>query len=187
MKFKLTNHRFQFRKQFSLTIMRIFLLLFCTTLFSFTSETSFSQQKVSIDRDQMASVNTVFKIIKEQTDYSFIYPNSLFDNSSKIPLEKGEIAVSELLKNTLSANDLDFELSENNTIVIKKNDIKLIQKSVQVTQDLIISGTVTESETGGPLPGVSVIVKGTNNGVITDFDGNFLIKASKVIYLFLRM
>ncbi|WP_345275873.1 alpha-2-macroglobulin family protein [Litoribaculum gwangyangense] len=41
-----------------------------------------------------------------------------------------------------------------------------------------ISGTVFDSE-GNPLPGVSVIVKGTSRGVTTDFDGNFSIEASK--------
>jgi len=34
-----------------------------------------------------------------------------------------------------------------------------------------ISGTVTSGTDNAPLPGVSVVVKGTNNGVVTDFDG----------------
>ncbi len=36
-----------------------------------------------------------------------------------------------------------------------------------------VSGTVTESATGLPVPGVNIIVQGTNNGTITDFDGNY--------------
>ena len=39
-----------------------------------------------------------------------------------------------------------------------------------------IKGVVTDSE-GLPLPGVSIVVKGTSNGVQTDFDGNFSIEA----------
>lgn len=42
-------------------------------------------------------------------------------------------------------------------------------------QNRTISGTVTESESGVPLPGVNVVEKGTNNGTSTDFDGNFTI------------
>ena len=38
-----------------------------------------------------------------------------------------------------------------------------------------ITGTVTEASTSNPLPGANVIVKGTTNGTITDFDGNFSI------------
>ena len=36
-----------------------------------------------------------------------------------------------------------------------------------------VSGTVTEAESGAPLPGATVLVKGTNNGTTTDFDGVF--------------
>lgn len=42
----------------------------------------------------------------------------------------------------------------------------------------IIKGFVTDN-TDTPLPGVSVIIKGTTKGVTTDFDGNFSIKASQ--------
>ncbi len=39
-----------------------------------------------------------------------------------------------------------------------------------------VSGTVNESATGMPIPGVNVIVKGTTNGTVTDFDGNYTIQ-----------
>ncbi len=38
-----------------------------------------------------------------------------------------------------------------------------------------VSGSVTESATGLPVPGVNIIVKGTSNGTTTDFDGNYTI------------
>jgi len=41
-----------------------------------------------------------------------------------------------------------------------------------------ITGTVTEQDTSLPLPGVNVIVKGTNNGAATDFDGKYVITAN---------
>ncbi len=40
---------------------------------------------------------------------------------------------------------------------------------------LIITGTVTD-ETGQPIPGVNIVEKGTTNGVIADFDGNYTIQ-----------
>ncbi len=45
-------------------------------------------------------------------------------------------------------------------------------------QEKTVTGTVTSSVDGLPLPGVSIIVKGTTRGVQTDFDGNYSIKAS---------
>ncbi len=40
----------------------------------------------------------------------------------------------------------------------------------------VVSGNVTESATGLPIPGVNVIVKGTSNGTTTDFDGNYTLQ-----------
>jgi TonB-linked SusC/RagA family outer membrane protein len=45
-------------------------------------------------------------------------------------------------------------------------------------QEKTVTGTVTSATDGLPLPGVSVIVKGTSRGVQTDFDGNYAIKAN---------
>ena len=41
-----------------------------------------------------------------------------------------------------------------------------------------VSGTIIDAENNEPLIGVSIIEKGTSNGVITDFDGNFSISVS---------
>ena len=50
---------------------------------------------------------------------------------------------------------------------------------VQLTfaQEKTISGTVTDN-TGLPLPGVNIIIKGTTNGTQSDFDGNYSLQAA---------
>lgn len=40
---------------------------------------------------------------------------------------------------------------------------------------LTVNGSVMDQTTGGPLPGVSIVVKGTSTGTSTDFDGNYTI------------
>ncbi|MBZ9632378.1 SusC/RagA family TonB-linked outer membrane protein [Salegentibacter sp. LM13S] len=42
-----------------------------------------------------------------------------------------------------------------------------------IAQEQTVTGTVTDSENGIPLPGVTVLEKGTSNGTSTDFDGNY--------------
>ncbi|MFT6868135.1 MAG: TonB-linked SusC/RagA family outer membrane protein [Cyclobacteriaceae bacterium] len=42
-------------------------------------------------------------------------------------------------------------------------------------QEMTVSGVITDAETGETLPGVNVLIKGTYNGTITDFDGNYRI------------
>lgn len=47
-----------------------------------------------------------------------------------------------------------------------------------MAQNVTVSGTVTDGESGAPLPGANVIEKGTANGTSTDFDGNYTITVS---------
>ncbi len=48
---------------------------------------------------------------------------------------------------------------------------------ISFAQDRVVTGVVSDN-TGLPLPGVNVLVKGTNSGTQTDFDGKFSIKAT---------
>jgi hypothetical protein len=83
MESKLINLRFIFGKRLTMTIMKIFIILLCTTAFSLTPEKSFSQGKVIIERDQLVTIDQVFEIIKEQTEFSFFYPKRFFENTQK--------------------------------------------------------------------------------------------------------
>src|SRR5690606_2507152 len=161
-------------KRLLLMIMKTFIFLLCTTVFSFTSENMLSQEKVIINQDQLVTIDEVFKIIKQQTDYKFIYPKALFKDAPKVQLKKGEILVSTLLEKTLMSSNANFELSENNTIVIKQKPMSLRAESRSDVQGIQVTGTVKD-ETGLPLAGVTVILKDTNVGASTDFDGKFTI------------
>jgi len=55
---------------------------------------------------------------------------------------------------------------------------------------IAVKGKVTDSANGEPIPGVSVLIKGTNTGLITDFDGNYSIQAasnSTLVFSFIGM
>ena len=171
MEIKLINVRFQTRKRLLLTIMKAFIFLLCTTVFGFTSKNSLAQQKVVIGEDQLIVVDEVFNIIKEQTDYRFIYPKELFKDSEKVQLKKGTIKISELLNLCLSHNNLKYELSLDNTIVIKEELVTVNP----IPQGIDVTGVVSD-QYGQPLPGATVTVKENETiGAQTDFDGNYTI------------
>ncbi|WP_075589937.1 SusC/RagA family TonB-linked outer membrane protein [Labilibacter marinus] len=57
-----------------------------------------------------------------------------------------------------------------------------------LAQEKQITGVVTEKESGEPIPGVSVVVKNTTNGTITDIDGNYALQVKTgdvVVYSFI--
>ncbi|REE01567.1 SusC/RagA family TonB-linked outer membrane protein [Marinoscillum furvescens] len=51
--------------------------------------------------------------------------------------------------------------------------LSLILSASLWAQERTVSGTVTDADTGEPVPGANVVVKGTTTGTITDFDGNY--------------
>ena len=60
--------------------------------------------------------------------------------------------------------------AENNS---QKNEKGNTQNEESVAQGATITGKITSSEDGSGLPGVNVIVKGTNTGTVTDIEGNY--------------
>ena len=175
MKFKLTSALFYCRRGLIITIMRTFIFLFCTTIFGFSPVKLFSQNaKIVIAADKTVSVDEVFDIIKQQTNYTFIYQEDLFKKLPKVQLKKGTIRVNDLLKNSFSSKDFDFSFANGNTILVK--EVRVEKVIVQQAKNIEISGTVT-NDRKEPLPGVNVKVKGTNATAQTDFDGKYTITA----------
>ncbi|WP_157972936.1 SusC/RagA family TonB-linked outer membrane protein [Aureibaculum luteum] len=150
--------------------MRAFIFLLCTTVFSFNTVDSYSQQKIKIKKDMEMSIDEVFKVVSKQSKFSFLYPQELFKDAPKVNLKEGEILLNQLLTNIFSNGDTSFRLSENNVIIVEKSDPK--QLNELKNQKIPISGTVLD-QSGEPLPGASIVEKGTLNGVQTDFDGKF--------------
>ncbi|WP_242131566.1 SusC/RagA family TonB-linked outer membrane protein [Aestuariivivens marinum] len=149
--------------------MRTLILLFCTTVFSFSTGDIFSQNtKIVIDEDKTLTIDEVFDLLREQTDYTFIYQEDLFKSTPKVHLKKGVIKANKLLKETLSGDNFNFSITENNKIIVAKKPESIAGKQ----QKIQIAGTITD--TGGqPLPGANIVEKGTTNGTQTDFDGKF--------------
>ena len=160
-------------------IMKTFIFLFCTTVFSFSVENSFSQEKIIIDQNQLVEIDEVFKTIQLQTDFDFIYPKGFFKSSVKVELKKGEISAGDLMNLCLKNTGLKYRISQNNTIIIEeKPKVTTFIIKDDNSQDIKISGNVADSD-GNPLPGASVIESGTDNGTTTDFDGNFVLSVSQ--------
>ena len=73
-------------------------------------------------------------------------------------------------------------MNKNKNIMNKKLFLLFILGLLTISsvyaQEMTISGTVTD-DSGLPLPGVNIVIKGTSKGVQSDFDGNYSIEAAK--------
>ena len=57
--------------------------------------------------------------------------------------------------------------------------LSLLLGNMAMAQQSVLTGKVTDSSSGEALPGVSIVVKGTTNGTITNFDGIFTLGVTK--------
>ena len=173
MKINFTKVFLHKRKKLLLTIMRTFLLLCFTTAFSFSPNSTFSQNaKITIDATKTITVAEIFEMIQQQAGYKFIYSDELIADAPEVKLKKGVILAKTLLDKGLNPIGCTFEFTENETVIVKRIDPALIG-----VPQIAIKGTVVDSN-GQPLPGANIIEKGTNNGVQTDFDGNFALSVT---------
>ena len=135
-----------------------------------------SMHKVYISIDmKKASLPEVFNEIEDKTEFIFTYGNDVKAIKTKLRLSYRKATVAEILKNIAQQTRVEF-LQINQTITVKGNQeaIKQIENSFKNEEklDKIVTGKVTD-ENGSELPGVNVLVKGTNIGTITNVEGNY--------------
>ncbi len=111
-----------------------------------------------------AEIGRVLSSIEKQGSFRFLYNSRLKDLKTKVNVTFTQADISEVLQNIFSGTDLTFKRLDNNLIAIRSED--------PAEQENRITGRVT-SETGEPLSGVSITVKGTTRGTTTDNNGNF--------------
>lgn len=149
-------------------LLKISLLLLVHIICLSLSANSYSQiDKISLKLEKV-SIKTVLDEIKAQTQFDFIYDNADINSLGLVTVNLSNASVQDILTTCFKDSKLDFKIV-NNTIVIAK------RASVSQTPQQMINGHVID-EGGNPLPGVSVVYKGTTVGVATDIDGNFSIK-----------
>ncbi|MBZ0246714.1 MAG: SusC/RagA family TonB-linked outer membrane protein [Cyclobacteriaceae bacterium] len=130
-----------------------------------------------IDTDlKNMDLEEVFKKIEALTDYTFSYHRSDVDPDLKMNRNFGKATVADVLMDISRIAKLQFK-QVNNNISVKKSPItaKKQEKLEVIINDLLVTGKVTDSS-GEALVGVSIILKGSGTGTITDQNGRFTIE-----------
>ncbi len=159
------------------------LLTLCLSMPTLLAEKGFAQNKsvkeitVQLKKSHV-TVEKVFKTITSQTDFTFNYSKELIDIYQRVRLSIGEFSVEEALLQLSKEASLSFR-QVNNTISVKPiQSEKDKPLEIKVREDLKVSGKVSD-ENGQGLPGVSVVVKESTTGTITDSEGIYSINADE--------
>ena len=128
------------------------------------------------------SLKTVLQEIEKQTNVHFVYSNNAVSTDKNVSIIATKEALSEFLPKLLFPNKIRFEVVEEQ-IILKKNKEQSIlitdeKENQAVIVDEKITGQVT-ADKGEGLVGVSVLIKGTSRGTVTDANGKFSIDAKE--------
>lgn len=124
-----------------------------------------SPQKTKITLNlKDVTLNEVFAELKKQTNYDFFYNSELLKTKGKISVKAENKEVKQLLDEILPGRGLEYS--------IQQSLITIREKKPATVQMLSVSGKVVD-EKGNPLPGATVLIQGTTQGVSTDIDGRY--------------
>lgn len=128
---------------------------------------SYSQlTRLSLNLDDVR-LETVIKTIEDQSEFFFLYNKDLIDVEQKVSVNAENKTIKSILDNVLEETDISYVVFDRQIVLTNKDVIEEID-----SRQNLVSGKVTDSA-NQPLPGVSVVVKGTTYGVITNNDGSY--------------
>jgi TonB-linked SusC/RagA family outer membrane protein len=130
----------------------------------------------------------VLSIIEEETDFVFIYKTNVLKNQKVLDIHftKEEIETVDdikiILNQVFQGTNITYEIVDRQIILsskpLPKNQEIVKSRAISKVKEInekTLTGIVTDS-TGSPIPGATVIVRGTTIGAITDLQGRFTIE-----------
>ncbi len=129
------------------------------------SQMTISAQNVSFSTDKV-TLKSAFEKIEKASKYKIAYNSSQLNANRSVTLSKKSDDVFGMLTQLLKGTNCTYEL-EGNYIIIKP-----LQKAQTSGKKVKVRGVIKD-ETGEPIIGATVRVKGQSEGTVSDFDGNF--------------
>jgi len=157
----------QIRESKLLMTMKLTLFVIIVSVIQVFAIGSYSQEtRLSLNL-QNTSLRSILEQIENQSEFYFIYDAKTIDVNRKVSIEFDNKSISEVLDILFKRDHVVYKI--NNRQIVLSTAVDPGNTSEQKNP---IHGKVTDSS-GAPLPGVTVVIKGTTQGTITDTDGNY--------------
>jgi len=157
------------------------LTLFLLIGFLTASGNGYSQSTRMNVKLKNGTITELIKYVEENSDFVFLYKGEDLDVDKKVSIDLKDASIQQILDAGLKSQNVGWEVFDRQIIIHKA--AMPVDKGSQAQQQRTVTGMVTDQR-GLPLPGVTVVVKGTTTGTITNADGNFsLIIPGNAVYL----
>jgi len=160
------NHFYSFTS----LLYRYGILLSFTLFITFFSGVSVAQGSENMT---FKTLHGLFQHIESEGKYKIFYQNNQVDINTKITVDPHEADITKLLTQALTGTNLSFKIVKNQIAIIKKN------KTTTQQEGSVVKGRIIDN-TGETLIGVSIVLKGTTIGTVTDLQGNYKLTVSNL-------
>ncbi|WP_341216690.1 SusC/RagA family TonB-linked outer membrane protein, partial [uncultured Wocania sp.] len=173
--------------------MKIYLVLLCITFTKIFAFEGYSQN-ITLNAENV-KIKRILTEIESKSNFSFFYNSSVVNVGLKKSLTVEDIKIDDVLNLLFNNTNIDYSFIRNQIILFPKDkpELKLkiqqlLEKSdTTITSSLTpkmvneyiesilqtkVTGKVVDGN-GDPLPGVTILIKGTSKGTSTDFDGDY--------------
>ena len=151
-------------------VCKLMMMMLLLTHLAFSSENAFSQQSITV-RFEQQTLSEVLNVLKQKTGYEFLYNDEEIKDVTGITRSFSNASIQDILNSCLTGTKYTFKMVDNLIVITPDNKKDEVKK-------VTVQGKVVDDR-GTTLPGVTVLLKGTAVGVVTDIDGKFKIELPK--------
>lgn len=156
-----------------LLIMKITTILILAALMQVSA--SGLAQRITLNQKSIA-LKHVFNEINKQTGYNILWSAEKVKSNQKVDVNFNNLPLKEALDKCLEGLSLTYTI-EDKIVVIREREKSFIDRFIDRLNDIEVTGKVTD-QSGNPIPGVYVTIKGTNQTVSTNVNGKYSIVVS---------
>jgi TonB-linked SusC/RagA family outer membrane protein len=158
----------------TLLIMRIAIFLLILGILQAYAVDTYSQKtRLSLNFSDTELIK-VLDNIEEESEFFFLYNEKLLDTDRRVNITANDQFINVILDNLFADTDVKYTIIDRK-IILAPDYLTKESDAAAIMQQQIVTGEVTDSQTGEAMPGVNIIVKDTNIGVLSDANGRYSI------------
>ena len=153
-----------------LRVMRLTSYLVLLTIFQAVAGNSYSQNTRLSFKMNDAKVKEVLNVIEENSEFYFLFNSKLVDVERKVDINVSNQQIDKILNNLFAGYNVGYTVMDRQIII---QPTEITTETVAMQQKSITG--VVKDESGAPIPGVTIVVKGSTRGALSDLDGKYQI------------
>ena len=135
---------------------------------------SYSQStRLNLDMET-AKIKDVLMQIENQSEFYFLYNGKLVDVDKTVSIHAENQSITSVLSQLFDNREVAVKIIDRQIVLLPSSMDSKFEIVPSVLQGIAITGIVADSN-GEPLPGVTIMVKGTTQGAATDVNGAYLL------------